>query len=112
MIKVFVFVLQYYHIIEISIRQCRSSGIDCKVHGLKIRGRPSTGEEESVTPISYLASDNEEDTVSSDKVPVAKNVEKLSKKLGAKEIQTHVFVWGLNDKDQLGGPRGSKVCVS
>ena len=28
---------------------------------------------------------------------------------GTKDIQTHVFVWGLNDKDQLGGPKGSKV---
>lgn len=22
-----------------------------------------------------------------------------------------VYVWGLNDKDQLGGQKGSKVCV-
>lgn len=25
------------------------------------------------------------------------------------EISTKVFVWGLNDKDQLGGLKGSKV---
>lgn len=29
--------------------------------------------------------------------------------MGTKEIKTHVFVWGLNDKDQLGGPKGSKI---
>ena len=28
---------------------------------------------------------------------------------GCGEIRTHVFVWGLNDKDQLGGPKGSKI---
>ena len=28
-----------------------------------------------------------------------------------RNIQTHVFCWGLNDKDQLGGPKGSKVKV-
>ena len=28
---------------------------------------------------------------------------------GSKEIKTHVYVWGLNDKDQLGGPKGSKI---
>ena len=25
------------------------------------------------------------------------------------EVHTHVFCWGLNDKEQLGGPKGSKV---
>lgn len=28
----------------------------------------------------------------------------------AATIRTKVFVWGLNDKDQLGGLKGSKVC--
>ena len=34
---------------------------------------------------------------------------KRLKLVGSKEIKTHVFVWGLNDKDQLGGPKGSKI---
>lgn len=29
----------------------------------------------------------------------------------AATIRTKVFVWGLNDKDQLGGLKGSKVCL-
>ena len=29
----------------------------------------------------------------------------------AATIRTKVFVWGLNDKDQLGGLKGSKVCA-
>ena len=32
-----------------------------------------------------------------------------SKPAGSRDIQTYVFVWGLNDKDQLGGPKGSKI---
>lgn len=28
-----------------------------------------------------------------------------------RDINTHVFSWGLNDKEQLGGPKGSKVCL-
>ena len=28
---------------------------------------------------------------------------------GPRDILTNVLVWGLNDKDQLGGPKGSKV---
>ena len=96
--------------IEIAIRQCRSSGIDCKVHGLKIRGHLRTEEDEPSFSVSYLASDNEDDAVSDDKSATSKNTEKFSRRTGLKEILTHVFVWGLNDKDQLGGPRGSKVC--
>ena len=41
-----------------------------------------------------------------------KEVVPLTKKMkpvGTKEIKTHVFAWGLNDKDQLGGPKGSKI---
>ena len=43
-----------------------------------------------------------------------KETSSLTKKLkpavaGSKEIKTHVYVWGLNDKDQLGGPKGSKI---
>lgn len=30
----------------------------------------------------------------------------------AATIRTKVFVWGLNDKDQLGGLKGSKVLCS
>ena len=40
---------------------------------------------------------------------VSSTLKKKSRPMGSKDIQTHVFVWGLNDKDQLGGPKGSKV---
>ena len=99
---------QYYPLIEVGIRQCRSSGIDCKVHGLMVVGRLQTENDETAATFTFLASDNEEQ-------PQRDQLHTETKKLkpmGTKDIQTHVFVWGLNDKDQLGGPKGSKVSTS
>jgi E3 ubiquitin-protein ligase HERC2 len=60
--------------------------------------------------VSYLASDTEDDAAATeDKSAVVKSMDKIFRRTSGKEIQTHVLVWGLNDKDQLGGPRGSKV---
>ena len=97
--------LQYYHFIEIAIRQCKSSGIDCKVHGLSIVGRLRSDDDDLAANFMFLASDNEDD----EEKPVTQTSAKKSVTSCSKEIQTHVFVWGLNDKDQLGGPKGSKV---
>ena len=55
----------------------------------------------------FLASDNEEEEDRSTASQVM--TKKVKAGSGVKDIQTHVFVWGLNDKDQLGGPKGSKV---
>ena len=99
------FLFQYFRYIEIGIKQCRSSGIDCKVHGLTILGRLRSDEDDAAANFSFLASDREEEE--DDKV-VSSSLKK-KKKSATKEIQTNVFCWGLNDKDQLGGPKGSKV---
>ncbi|KAL5011340.1 hypothetical protein ScPMuIL_009891 [Solemya velum] len=96
----------YQRFIEISIKQCRSSGIDCKVHGLSITGRLKADEEDTASGFCYLASDKEDDE--DDKTLVQAGKKKVKFACG-KDIQTHVFVWGLNDKDQLGGPKGSKI---
>lgn len=52
--------LQYHRYIEIAIKQCRSSGIDCKIHGLSIVGR-IRAEDEDLATVPFLASDNEEE---------------------------------------------------
>jgi len=110
--------LQYYGVVEIAIRQCRSSGIDCKIHGLAVRGRLRSDDDDAdeiaVSAASYLASDGDDDSVTVVDDRVLKN-DGVSCRLSAnvcapREILTNVFVWGLNDKDQLGGPKGSKVC--
>lgn len=51
---------QYHRYIEIAIKQCRSSGIDCKIHGLSIIGRVRA-EDEDLATVPFLASDNEEE---------------------------------------------------
>ena len=94
---------------EISIKQCRSSGIDCKVHCLSVIGRMRADEDDTAASFSFLASDKEDEE--EDKT-IIQTGRKKSKYTGGKDIQTHVFVWGLNDKDQLGGPKGSKVSHS
>ncbi|XP_052829652.1 E3 ubiquitin-protein ligase HERC2 isoform X3 [Octopus bimaculoides] len=94
----------YYRFIEIAIKQCRSSGIDCKVHGLTIVGRRKIDEDDSAANFAFLASDDEDEQSSS-----LQGCRKKTRSSSFSEIQTHVCVWGLNDKDQLGGPKGSKI---
>eukprot|EP00066_Takifugu_rubripes_P023536 XP_011612802.1 PREDICTED: E3 ubiquitin-protein ligase HERC2-like isoform X3 [Takifugu rubripes] len=100
---------EYHRYIEIAVKQCRSSGIDCKVHGLSIIGR-IRAEDEDVATVPFLASDNEEED--DDKTATGSLARKKSSGLeSAGTIRTKVFVWGLNDKDQLGGLKGSKIKV-
>nr|XP_057930113.1 E3 ubiquitin-protein ligase HERC2 isoform X6 [Doryrhamphus excisus] len=100
---------EYHRYIEIAIKQCRSSGIDCKIHGLGIVGR-IRAEDEDLATVPFLASDNEEEE--DDKAATGSLSRKKSSGLeSAATIRTKVFVWGLNDKDQLGGLKGSKIKV-
>ncbi|TKS74835.1 E3 ubiquitin-protein ligase HERC2 [Collichthys lucidus] len=97
---------EYHRYIEIAVKQCRSSGIDCKIHGLGIVGR-IRAEDEDLATVPFLASDNEEED--DDKTATGSLARKKSSGLeSAATIRTKVFVWGLNDKDQLGGLKGSK----
>ena len=52
---------QYYKLIEIQIKTCKSNGIDCKVHGLSVIGRIKSDETElQALNYTFLASDDEE----------------------------------------------------
>ncbi|XP_061744248.1 E3 ubiquitin-protein ligase HERC2 isoform X2 [Nerophis ophidion] len=100
---------EYHRYVEVGIKQCRSSGIDCKIHGLAIVGRVRA-EDEDLATVPFLASDNEEED--EDKAAAGSLARKKSSGLeSAATIRTKVFVWGLNDKDQLGGLKGSKIKV-
>ncbi|XP_062306104.1 E3 ubiquitin-protein ligase HERC2 [Osmerus eperlanus] len=100
---------EYHRYVEVAIKQCRSSGIDCKIHGLALVGRVRA-EDEDLATIPFLASDNEEEE--EDKTATGSLARKKSSGLeSAATIRTKVFVWGLNDKDQLGGLKGSKIKV-
>ncbi|XP_014678095.1 PREDICTED: E3 ubiquitin-protein ligase HERC2-like [Priapulus caudatus] len=93
---------EYCRYVEIAIKQCKSNGIDCKVHGLSIIGRIRGDDSDLASSFSILASEDED----GEPDPACRK----AKKLGiAEDIQTKAFVWGLNDKDQLGGLKGSKI---
>lgn len=89
---------EYYACIEIAIKQCRNGGIDCKIHALQIVGCKRILENQLATSVSFLASDWE---VMQEQMSVQRS----------SNIQQNaaVYVWGLNDKDQLGGLKGSKI---
>ncbi|KAJ8028688.1 E3 ubiquitin-protein ligase HERC2 [Holothuria leucospilota] len=98
---------EYFRFIELNIKKCKSSGIDCKVHGLSVVGRLRPNDEEMAASISFLASESEEDD---ERLRARSQLTgRTGPGVGGREIQTKVFVWGLNDKDQLGGPKGSKI---
>ncbi|OXU31335.1 hypothetical protein TSAR_012680, partial [Trichomalopsis sarcophagae] len=91
-------VKEYYPCVEIAIKQCRNGGIDCKIHGLQIIGYKKVFENQLATSVSFLASDWEV-------------VQEQMTAQRASDVQQNaaVYVWGLNDKDQLGGLKGSKI---
>ncbi|KAJ9582054.1 hypothetical protein L9F63_003637, partial [Diploptera punctata] len=96
---------EYYACIEIAIKQCRNGGIDCKIYALNIIGKKRTTEGQLPTALSFLASDNDDIQDSSIFATQSKSHIIDTRP----EIHTKVLVWGLNDKDQLGGLKGSKV---
>ncbi|GIY42322.1 e3 ubiquitin-protein ligase HERC2 [Caerostris extrusa] len=96
---------EYYQFIEIYIKQCRGGGIDCRIHGLTILGRRKTEADDSGF-YPYLASD--EDTEVDNDLQATGGLKSASGEI-LKDLETKVYVWGLNDKDQLGGLRGSKI---
>ncbi|XP_042217246.1 E3 ubiquitin-protein ligase HERC2-like isoform X2 [Homarus americanus] len=97
-------VKEYVKYIEISIKQCKSGGIDCRVHGLAMMGKIVDDFGDPASSVSFLASDNED---------VEDDITDMSRKSLTSVIsfdgEPKVLVWGLNDKDQLGGLKGSKV---
>lgn len=91
-------VKEYYPCIEIAIKQCRNGGIDCKIHALQIVGRKKLFENQLATSVSFLASDWE---------VVQEQI--AAQRAGDVHQHSAIYVWGLNDKDQLGGLIGSKI---
>ncbi|KAK4294466.1 hypothetical protein Pmani_032901 [Petrolisthes manimaculis] len=91
--------------VEISIKQCKSGGIDCRVHGLAMLGKIVDDLGDPASAISFLASDNED---AEDEITDMSRRKSLTS-LMSYEGEPKVLVWGLNDKDQLGGLKGSKV---
>ncbi|KAL0895990.1 hypothetical protein ABMA27_011981 [Loxostege sticticalis] len=97
---------QYYPCIEISIKQNRNVNADCRVHGLYITGfRPNPLYNEVLLSMNFVAEDWMEKDNPTGAVSADNNPPSLPSDC------PKVYVWGLNDKDQLGGVKGSKVKV-
>lgn len=100
---------QYYQWIEIVIKQCRNNGIQCKVHGINIVGRrKQTDLELMLMNASFLAS--EYDSLCEPSSSTSCTYPDDGKPQND-QSQCKVLVWGLNDKEQLGGLKGSKVKI-
>ena len=87
---------QHYPIVEIAIRSCKSGGIDTKVHGVSVLGRVDMNEDEVAANFSFLTFN--------DAVPETGIVRRQHRKR-MDTLDSHgnkVFVWGLNDRTQLG----------
>uniref|UniRef100_W8AHF9 HECT-type E3 ubiquitin transferase n=1 Tax=Ceratitis capitata TaxID=7213 RepID=W8AHF9_CERCA len=104
-------VRQYYRCIEIVIKQCRNNGIQCKIHRLNIVGRRKQTDLDLVLMnASFLACEYEQMTDSNSLSSAYNNIDPKSSATPCEPPCT-VMVWGLNDKEQLGGLKGSKVKV-
>lgn len=112
--------------VEIAVKQCRNGGIDCKVHGLQLVGRhlgtamplddtaalarllPPDFEHEHEDPVFRHANIVQQQQQQQQQLQQANYMYNSSTSVSANSA-TRVFVWGLNDKDQLGGPKGIKL---
>ncbi|XP_037823677.1 probable E3 ubiquitin-protein ligase HERC2 [Lucilia sericata] len=102
-------VRQYYPWIEIVIKQCRNNGIQCKVHSLNIIGRrKQTDLDLMLMNASFLACEYDNMSDSNQNLSLSSYADPKSSLC---DPPCTVMVWGLNDKEQLGGLKGSKVKV-
>lgn len=90
--------LQYYPIIELVIRSCKSGGIDTKIHGISVIGRVDMNEEEAAANFSFLSVEEAEWK----DVGFIRKQRKMAEGSLLDSHSCKVFVWGLNDKHQLG----------
>jgi len=96
----------------VAITQCKNSGIDCKIHSLTLQGRVYDVDFETASvAYSFLASDSDESNEEVNCVSASSKSTTKRNTTAQKNIYTHVFCWGLNDKEQLGGPKGSKIKI-
>lgn len=108
-------VRQHFNWIEIYIKHCRNNGIQCRVHDLYVIGKRKQSDVDAIlTNASFLANDGDLSessyTTSMNNFPDDKFVSSRTI-LGKDERNSRVYVWGLNDKEQLCGLKGSKVKV-
>uniref|UniRef100_A0A6P7FTJ3 HECT-type E3 ubiquitin transferase n=1 Tax=Diabrotica virgifera virgifera TaxID=50390 RepID=A0A6P7FTJ3_DIAVI len=100
---------KHYPLIEINIVKCRNNGIDCKIHGITITGIKKQSYGELKSSVSFLANDWDLSQDSSPGPSMVTVTQEPNSECAQNTNGYKVYVWGLNDKDQLGGMKGSKV---
>ncbi|XP_017138352.1 probable E3 ubiquitin-protein ligase HERC2 [Drosophila miranda] len=94
----------YYPWIEIVVKQCQNNGIQCKVHGLQFVGRRQKPDLQHILAnAQFLACEYNGMVMAGGDHGMAGCLDQ--------DLHCSVMVWGLNDKEQLGGLKGSKVKV-
>jgi E3 ubiquitin-protein ligase HERC2 len=83
--------------IELSIRSCKSGGIDTKIHGVSVIGRVDMNEEEAAANFSFLSVEE----VEGKDVGLIRKQRRMAEGL-MDSVSCKVFAWGLNDRQQLG----------
>ncbi|XP_022131000.2 probable E3 ubiquitin-protein ligase HERC2 [Pieris rapae] len=97
---------RFFPCIEIGIKQNRNVNADCRVYGLYITGfRPNPLYTDILSSMNFIAEDWMEKDPPTGALSTDDNVPSVQPDC------PKVYVWGLNDKDQLGGVKGSKVKV-
>ncbi|CAG9815802.1 unnamed protein product [Phaedon cochleariae] len=101
---------KHYPMIEINVSKCRNNGIDCKIHGITMVGIMKQSFGELKTSVSFLANDWDLTQEATPGPSLITMTQECNTDLASSTSSGYrVYVWGLNDKDQLGGMKGSKV---
>ncbi len=82
-----------------NIRSCKSGGIDTKIHGISVIGRVDMNEEEVAANFSFLTM---EEVEGKGEVGLIRSQRKMAEGSLIDGHSNEVFVWGLNDRHQLG----------
>ncbi|XP_017066913.1 probable E3 ubiquitin-protein ligase HERC2 [Drosophila eugracilis] len=104
----------YYPWVEIVVKQCQNNGIQCKIHGIKFVGRRQQPDLQHILANAQFLASEYSAGVGPGSATGAGAVSTSLGEVGAAPEQDRpctVMVWGLNDKEQLGGLKGSKVKV-
>ncbi|CAG9110144.1 unnamed protein product [Plutella xylostella] len=97
----------YYPCIEITLKQNRNIDADVRVHGLYINGfRPNPLYTDVLQSMNFVS----EDWVEKENIVTTISSNDNNQPAVSNDCPK-VYVWGLNDKDQLAGVKGSKVKV-
>lgn len=108
----FLFPFQEYKFVDVEVNLCSQCLAACKGNRLSIectRKPPTHGIASAF--VKFVAADCQEELDRKMQRPLFKETQSFTRK-PLSHRESKVFVWGLNDKDQLAGLKGSKVRIT